>query len=222
MTSLTVVSAHLDDALLSVGGLLAQHPGSIVVTVLAGEPDTDELTPFDAKCGFTSSIDAVLTRREEDRAALNELRCGAVHLPYLDGQYGPDYARSGLIGFNAMTRELAAVMDDEEQVVLVPLGLTHPDHELVAAACRYAAAIVNRECLTVYADLPNARLWPGDRRPAQKLWAQAGWQFGRTPWVPDLDAKRRALAHYGSQMGLPELVFENLVEERGWRITRND
>lgn len=43
---LLVVSPHLDDGVLSLGGALLQRPSSVVVTVLAGLPDDDG--PFDA------------------------------------------------------------------------------------------------------------------------------------------------------------------------------
>lgn len=216
MTSHTVISPHLDDGLFGLGGLLAQYPGSVVVTVYGGIPSTAiGLTPFDAKCGFPSSKNAVLERRYEDVMALNEIGCGAVHLPFLDGQYGPmdDVQSSGFVEC------LMEIMRDSEQTVWCPLGLVHPDHVAVARACRSAAAAVERDSLLVYADLPSAVLYPKDRRPAKDLWARSGWSFARVPWVPDLDAKRRAVAHYKSQMGLPELTFENLVEERGWRAT---
>lgn len=90
--SLLVVSPHLDDAVLSVGASLAAASEAghsvIVCTVFAGAPPTplsEGATVFHSHCALGD--DAVLVRREEDRAAVGGLGGQPVHLEFLDAIY---------------------------------------------------------------------------------------------------------------------------------------
>lgn len=91
------VSPHLDDAVLSAGGLLARRAteggASAVLTVFAGIPSVpfpDFAAAFHDACGL--GADAVAIRRAEDRAALETVRTTAWHGDFLDAIYrrGPD------------------------------------------------------------------------------------------------------------------------------------
>ncbi|KAB0640285.1 PIG-L family deacetylase, partial [Burkholderia territorii] len=83
-----VVSPHLDDAVFSCGQLLAQSPGSVVVTVFAGIPAHGTAAPpWDRRAGFRTADEAMRTRRDEDRRALGTLGAHAVWLDFLDDQY---------------------------------------------------------------------------------------------------------------------------------------
>ncbi len=85
-------SPHLDDAVLSAGGLIydqvqAGHPVEIW-TFMAGFPRDDELSDY-AKTtlrswGMTGGEEAIRIRREEDKKAAGQLGARAVHYDFLD------------------------------------------------------------------------------------------------------------------------------------------
>lgn len=69
-----ILSPHFDDAVLSLGGLLAQEGAdSVVATFFGGLPPQTMLTKWDITCGFKDSTDAVRGRTLEDRESLNFL-----------------------------------------------------------------------------------------------------------------------------------------------------
>ena len=125
--NIAVLSPHLDDAVLSVGGRIAsasRHGGRVrVVTVLAGDPAaTGPAGPWDAESGFGSAGEAARARREEDLLACAILGAEPVWLPYCDEQY-PRGGSDGEIW--AATAEALRGFD----AVLAPGSpLSHPDH----------------------------------------------------------------------------------------------
>lgn len=202
------ISPHLDDAVLSLGGVL---DGTRVVTVLAGIPPVWPWpSPFDSASGFTRSDVAVATRRMEDRNALMALACEPVHLEHLDGQYRIDRDEGQL------RTDIAKWMSFDG--LAVPLGLVHPDHRYVAKTCREAAQFLELDDpFLVYADLPGAVLEPGHVAGALRGWLRAGFHLEPcAPWPIDLERKTRAVELYCSQRRFPELAFDNLTEEHGW------
>lgn len=127
---LLVVSPHLDDAVLSCGAMLAQHPDSWVLTVFAGAPPLSTvLTDWDAAAGFDSAAQAMTVRREEDAAALRVLSARARRLEFLDSQYGATHSVDALCeGLAVALRQVVPA------TVCFPAGLFHSDHALVHAA----------------------------------------------------------------------------------------
>ena len=211
-----VVSPHLDDAVLSYGGFMSWSPKlHKVLTVLAGlPPHWYWPTPFDNACGFHNSRQAVLSRRLEDVEACDQFGATAVHLDFLDGQYGINQHAESIPG--ALHHAL-----QEADEIAVPLGIGHPDHVIVARCCSLVLRSLQRE-FTVYADLPGAVLSPPDDLDldlALHVWELAGWELEPIEWDVDLDGKRVAWERYGSQLHLPELAWENLTEEHGWRAS---
>jgi proline iminopeptidase len=126
------VSPHLDDALLSAGGLLAACPGAVVLTVLAGFPEPGlALTDWDRASGFAEGDDVVAARRAEDRRAVEAVGAHPVWLDFLDGQY--DASRPAVDDIADAIR--SAARDYDANTIAFPLALGHPDHELVHRAC---------------------------------------------------------------------------------------
>lgn len=209
--SALVVSPHLDDAVLSFGGAIAQFAGDVTVaTVFAGlPPEWSWPSPFDNASGFSSSREAVHERQIEDRIAVASLGARSLHLGFLDGQYGLDQAPAFMA---SVLNELLGAHDP----VVFPLGLAHPDHLLVAKVCRSLGYLWPGRVVLLYADLPAARLWPSHVRGALRGWERAGWNLAPFEWRVDLDRKRRAYEEYRSQLRFPELAWENVTEERGW------
>ena len=68
-TGWSIVSPHLDDAVLGCANFMAAHPGATVVTVFAGNPPeypTDPMRKWDVQSGFAPGDDVMETRRHED------------------------------------------------------------------------------------------------------------------------------------------------------------
>lgn len=125
---MAVLSPHLDDAVLSLGGTLAQwaHDGATVrlVTVLANDPDSvAPAGPWDTACGFTTSGEATRARRIEDARACAVLGVEPAWLPFGDEQYGRG-ADDG-----AIWAGVRAALEGARTVLLPGFPLTNPDHE---------------------------------------------------------------------------------------------
>lgn len=130
MSTLLVISPHLDDAAFCCGAFMAARPGARAVTVFAGlPPAADVCTAWDAACGFPSARAALAARRAEDAAALAELDAAPVWLDFCDDQYGV------AVDVHAIVAALEAELDRYPPgTALFPLGIFHRDHERAHAA----------------------------------------------------------------------------------------
>jgi LmbE family N-acetylglucosaminyl deacetylase len=222
---LLLVSTHLDDAVLSCGDLLSDRPGSVVATALSADPRPGTaLTGWDRAAGFTRTEEVMAARRAEDRGALGSLGAVQVLLGELDGQYEPRPGRP-----DRLARLLdALVADQPAEEVLVPLGVAHPDHIEVGAACRAAARRHPDRRWTVYLDLPygHAPALAGLTGDALDQVAAEGHLLGppeEGPGAPGA-AKRAAVEHYRSQLAPvfdptgPFVFPEHLGPERRWPL----
>lgn len=133
-----VFSPHLDDAVFSLGGLLATHaPESSVVTVFSGTPPNPVSRRWDRMCGFANSTEAMEIRRQEDIAALTSLGISAdsiIHLKHLDKQY----RANGIESLSVLTKEIRSDIErllikckGKEVRVYVPVTNLHIDHRTV-------------------------------------------------------------------------------------------
>jgi LmbE family N-acetylglucosaminyl deacetylase len=123
-----VLSPHLDDGVLSLGGTLARWAGDgvtvRVVTVLANDPaSVAPAGPWDAACGFATSGEATRARRVEDARACAVLGVEPAWLPFGDEQYGHG-ADDG-----AIWAGVRAATGGARTVLLPGFPLTNPDHE---------------------------------------------------------------------------------------------
>jgi LmbE family N-acetylglucosaminyl deacetylase len=218
MRAVLVVSAHLDDAVLSCGQFLAGRPEVTVATVFAGTPSAKSvLTAYDAVTGFKSAAEAMEARRAEDLEALSVLQAKAKHLDFLDSQYG------GRPKPNALIRQLGELIEElDPEFVLAPLGLVHPDHVGVREAVIEAMS-AGETPLWLYEDLPARVQHPASVAVALNALRDKGYELelgfiGTGP----IDKKMDALWCYRSQMGLPEFSnrHEVLVGERFWQVTK--
>lgn len=159
---LVVFSPHLDDAVFSSGALIAKHQ-TRVISICAGIP-AEDVPPgdFDVMAGFRTAADAIRQRRVEDVQAAAILGCEMVHMDCAEDQYDrkpdrPDRVRKTVA---AAFRSVHA-----SDILIAPLGLRHPDHELVRDAfCDLVAEI---DCTAwLYEELPYRALWPEHIRPA--------------------------------------------------------
>lgn len=165
------ISPHLDDAVLSAGGLIHdQAKAGIPVeiwTLMCGFPPEGDLTPLAQvlhfQWGFSSAEETVRLRRAEDLRAAEAVGAKAVHFDFLDCIYrrGPDgealYPVDVFVPVHAaeagyptqITAALARVLEGGD-VVVCPLSIGgHVDHVITRAA----VVGLNRPLL-YYADLP--------------------------------------------------------------------
>ena len=163
-----ILSPHLDDAVLSCGGLiyqLAQTGQPVrVITIFAGDPPPGALSPFaqglHARWGA-----APARRRDEDRAALQWLGAEAIAWPYPDAIYrrdsnGPLYDSEESIfgevaeadaGLVASVAQRLAEIDLSARLVAPLAAGHHVDHQLVRAAAESLG-----RALIYYEDYPYA------------------------------------------------------------------
>lgn len=157
-----ILSPHLDDAVLSLGGLLATEGGTCaVVTCFSGAPDPVQRTPWDALTGFRDSSEAMRARIEENHAALLILsvpESQVINLPLLDWQYRDPFASRTDIIETIVAQVLVYMESLEGPVFVYAPGLRkHPDHELVGEALReLRKRDTSGNEFFFYADLPYA------------------------------------------------------------------
>jgi LmbE family N-acetylglucosaminyl deacetylase len=194
--TLLVISPHLDDAVLSVSGLIVENPGAVVATVFAGVPsDPDSSTVWDRACGFGTAEEALTTRRREDAEALGVLGATPLHLGFVDEQYGEQPTRAAL---RAALRHLIERV--RPAAVAYPVGIVNEDHRRVVYAAPAGGAPVHR-----YAELPYAA--------GLRLEPPPGWR--RMEPGGHRAAKARAAGCYRSQLDLADV--SQLHEEAVWR-----
>lgn len=217
-----VVSPHLDDAVFSCGCLLAAAHRPVVVTILAGVPDSaSPLQEWDRRAGFGSGPEAVWARREEDLRGLYILGATAHWLDFLDGQYGVQYAPADLA--YAVAEWLAS---NKGGTVVVPMGLFHSDHVLVSDACMLARQLVDRKGSArwrwlIYEEAIHRR-HPGALQQRLEAWHTEG-RFA-APALPGftqfLGQKMQAASAYKSQTPLfdPASLADIGTPERYWKL----
>jgi LmbE family N-acetylglucosaminyl deacetylase len=218
------LSPHLDDVVLSCAGNVAQQAAAgdevLVVTVFAGDPDLERLSPF-ARILHQLWGDPpapVAVRRAEDRAVMRRLGVSYVHLGFLDAIYRGDPAAPpygdlyALFGPpSPLDEPLVEQMVAFLKPLLYGLGLTilyaplavghHVDHQLVnAAALRLSLEGAPRLCF--YEDFPYAAGLAPQHDPDSVTAAQArlGGEWLAETVAIDLTAKIETTLLYRSQI----------------------
>lgn len=166
---LLIVSPHLDDAILSCGLLLAAHPGAVVCTVFTASPEHNMSTDWDLQSGFNDAFEAMKARKTEDLEALETLHARPVHLPFCDAQY--QSTPSPELVANAIERTIIEVAPS---TLMVPLGLFHSDHVLVADACLSLLRRSNDMHMSLYEEVPYRRM-PGVVQDRMRVLAERGF-----------------------------------------------
>lgn len=235
----TILSPHLDDAVLSCWHLLS-GPGPVtVINVFTGSPGANGVVPYwDRMTGATDSRVRMRERLAEDEAAMALAGRKAHNLGLLDEQY-----RSEPLPIELVTESLAQAVSGAS-AIYAPAAIDPAiqDHVLV----RDAALRIAREqeiAISLYADLPHALRfgWPAfvvgqpQRIDPAPFWdralADAGAAAVRAaPQVHRLSGeqaqkKLEALCAYGSQLAGLEVMFQGVPEadrlgfEVSWSLT---
>jgi LmbE family N-acetylglucosaminyl deacetylase len=200
--------------------VLAARPGSIVLTVFAGIPDRATQTSWDRRCGFDNSADAVSGRRAEDALGLAPIGATPRWLEFFDGQYERPSDLDDMVA-----RISDCISQSAASLLLLPLGLFHPDHLLTHAAGMRASAKVRGLPMLCYEDALYRRF---EGRLQQRLMELADSGFTVTPASlsppSPTDAQRRAkrasVAAYRSQISAfsPEACNDLEAPERLWAV----
>jgi LmbE family N-acetylglucosaminyl deacetylase len=198
---IVVLSPHLDDAALSLGASIADAAAGgadvAIVTAFAGDPARlDDPSVWDRRAGFTSSLEALEARREEDRRACSALGARPVWLPF------------GYGGVAVDERELRKLLLDAVRgadTVLVPgWPLKNPEHAaLTLLALRMG---IPSTAIGVYVEQPyvwwRSYVEPGLLPELAAVGVDGlSWTALRTTRA-GRRAKRRALSAYRSQLKL--------------------
>lgn len=208
------LSPHLDDAVYSCGGLIAEQTQAgdqvAIWTVCAGEPEPDRFSPLAEAlhARWETGPQSVAARRREDRQAVARLLAVPRHLdlldciyrkhpeageflyPTLEAVFGPLHpVEEGLVDWLAgwLREEVPA-----GAVVVCPLALGgHVDHRLTRAAVERAGI---RPCF--YADFPYA-VRVGEDADVR---IPKGWQMKGFPVsAASLERWQQAIGLYTSQ-----------------------
>lgn len=219
------LSPHLDDAVLSAGGVIQAQADSgtpvEIWTIMAGIPHDLESPPFAQVMhrvwGFRSALETVEVRRTEDRRAAARLGAGAVHLDFLDCIYrrGPDgealYSDVHVPPPPAdqdlperIARVLSSRLQPDDRLVC-QLGIgRHVDHVIV----RQAAGLLGYHLL-FDADMPYVLDHPAELEPNTASLLESFEPVDES----GLDSWLSAIECYASQI---DSVFgsRNLMQER--------
>ncbi len=220
-----VLSPHFDDAAMGAAHLLTGHPGSTVITVLAGRPPTYPATPspWDAAGGFGPGDDVVATRREEDLKAMAVLGADPVWLEFADHQYLAPEDRPAPEEVSPVLE--AAILDAAPTSVFIPMGLGNPDHVLTHEAALAVRERHDELAWFAYEDqgykhIPGLLAW----RVAKLLRSRPWPTPAIVPQMVDEERKVRAIRCYRSQLAPLEhehalaARLDAAVPEQYWRL----
>jgi len=226
MKALLIVSPHLDDGVLSVGGLVKYALGIgvrvIIATTFAGDtPPAAEVSPFAVELHGRWNLgpNPYARRRAEDVAAIGLLGAELRHAPLHEALYRTDAAgaflypnRESIFGPPAAGDEigeaLTTLLDswiDEfmPDLVLAPLGVgRHVDHVIVTSSLHRLATSRPID-VAVYEDMPYAAGTVPVFAPDTVAAAleQTPWSITGAQLVPvRLDDKLMAISAYTSQI----------------------
>lgn len=196
-----VVSPHLDDGVLSLGGAIASWVRRGVrvelLTVFACDPASKaETRGWDARAGFGTEGEAARARRDEDRRACAILGATPVWLPF----GSVDYERHG--EEDAIREAVANAVDGAAGVLVPGSPLSHPDHAWLA---RVLVGGVSFRGLGLYAEQPYTHRAESKTGAASWLEDALGATIGfeHVPAGPrDRLTKWRAIRQYRSQLPL--------------------
>lgn len=223
MTKYMFISPHLDDAVLSCGQMIDAEDNTEIVTVFGGIPQStnDYVTAYDKKSGFSTSFEAMMSRREEDKAACKILKSTYQHLPYLDIQYVDDGIKS--YDLDEIKMSIKRIVDSAD-VVIAPLGLMHSNHTIVSELVLNVTHNTSPYKLWLYEELPYRVIEPEivfDRINFINECSSHHLEFIPTS-KRNFANKEKAIQCYKSQYNTGDINMRNLlVPERYWEVKWN-
>ncbi len=221
------LSPHLDDAVLSAGGLIYEQTRSgtpvEIWTFMCGVPSDTEFSTFaqllHTQWGFSSAEETVRARREEDRQAAQIVGATVQHFDFLDCIYRRD--KNGEWPYHEISlppqeldadlpAQIASVIGSRLQlddVLVCQLSVgSHVDHVLV----RRAAELLGRP-LIYDIDIPYLFYKPGELAPksaGMKGKVHGVTESGLKSWQEAVLAYKSQLPVLGEALDTPEKARE--------------
>jgi LmbE family N-acetylglucosaminyl deacetylase len=220
-----VLSPHLDDAVLSVGGIMhrAASQGIKVVTgtiCTADAPATISASPTvrQKHAAWGLGPNPYSVRRTEDIEAVQSLHAHYLHGEKLDAIYrtdrwgkllypSPPSRFSQLSRHDPLPSSLRNLLIEwlssvEPAVVLSPLGVgQHVDHVITSEALRRVALNAGVDRVFLYEDLPYSAGYYGSPDTVPDAIQRSGWTVEESSAIAvDVRAKIAAVKQYRSQM----------------------
>jgi len=157
--SLIYFSPHLDDVVLSCGGVLKKNQKNpqLIVNVFSGQ--YKGLTNWDLSCGIKTE-DPISLRKNEDKKALHLIKAASVHLNFLDNAFLNDLKNQKRIqsDFIKIKKEVFKILKENISLekAFFPLGISHPDHFLLVKIGKEIAKELKeiRKAIYFYEDFP--------------------------------------------------------------------
>ncbi len=226
-----ILSPHFDDAVLSLGGFMAETETPVVVaTFFADKPEQVLEASWDALSDFKNSSEAIKNRAEENARALKRTGAQAVNLHYLDLQYR--YERD-----NATEEKNRVFLEKDIEAVITTFSdtynvalygpaefgdlITHPDHKLLHDAFSNVAQKNTSKSVEFfyYEDFPYVRTYSAstntslkqfltDKHPALHL-EEKNLMLKDT----SLNVKIDSIKDYVSQLRAFEKLGNNIPED---------
>lgn len=235
------LSPHLDDAVLSAGGLIYEQTRTGIPveiwTFMCGYPPEGESSSFAQKLhrewGFSSAEEAIRRRRVEDESAAAILGAKTLHFNFLDGVYrrGPNgewlYSEIALPPHEA-DEELASQISETistrlhpDDVLVCQLAVgSHVDHVLL----RQAAELLGKP-LRYDIDVPYIFYKPEELEPKSVGMKESAYQVtesGLKSWKEAILEYKSQISTLGAVFDTPEKVRESIQsywsERKGIRL----
>lgn len=159
-----IISPHLDDAVFSLGGLIAKEAKNTkVITIFAGIPAKPLFKFWDLSCGFKNSTYAMNERIKENYIALENLgveKENIINLTFLDNQYRNSFYKKSIISkkdiAKAILDKIEIKVNNEDIRVYIPISPNHIDHKCITESILEVYKQNNRKkfSLYLYQDLP--------------------------------------------------------------------
>lgn len=239
------LSPHLDDAVLSAGGLIYEQtragiPVEIWTFMCGTPPEDDGNSPFarllHAQWGFSSAEEAVRERRLEDKNAAAIVGANVVHFDFLDCIYrrGKDgewlYSAISIppveadAGIPARIAETISARLQPDDVLVCQLAVgSHVDHVLV----RMGAELLGKPLLYDI-DIPYLFYTPGELAPksaGMKEIVHSITESGLQSWQEAILAYKSQISTLGEALETPEKARASIRsywgEYRGIRLLQS-
>jgi len=235
------LSPHLDDAVLSAGGLIYEQTQSgtpvEIWTFMCGFAPPGEVSPFaqlqHVQWGFSSAEETTRMRREEDKTAAALVGATIVHFDFLDCIYRRGSSGEWLYydifvpphpedaGLPAQIAEMISLQLQPDDVLVCQLSVgSHVDHILA----RQAAELLGRP-LRYDIDVPYIFYKPEELGPKSAGTRESVYSIteaGLNHWTEAALAYKSQIVVLGEAFNTPEKVRESIktywAEQKGIRL----
>jgi LmbE family N-acetylglucosaminyl deacetylase len=221
------LSPHLDDAVLSAGGLIYEQTRSGIPveiwTLMCGYPPAGEVSPFAElqhyQWGFATSEETTRARREEDKNAAAIVGAQTVHFDFLDCIYRrgasgewlySDIAVPPHVEDSGLTKQMAEAISTRllpDDIVVAQLAVgSHVDHVIV----RQAAELLGR-LLFYDIDVPYVFYTPDEFSPKSAGMKESTFSIteaGVRSWEEAILEYKSQLPMLGAALSTPENARE--------------